>query len=412
MKGHRNLTLVGGISVLLFFMISAACSFSVPSSEGRSFAPTLPFGDNNTIATATAVRETDLPGPAETTPPQTGANTPQIPETGEDMAGSLAEPVTDPPANLEELYERSNPGVVSIIVRVNQGGQVGAGAGSGFILTDKGYIVTNHHVIDGADTIIVRFYNSADIQAQVVGDDPNSDLAIIQVERMAEGAKPLPLGDSGQVAVGDSVVAIGNPYSLGTSMSSGIVSAVGRTIPSGFTPYNIPQAIQTDAAINPGNSGGPLINMRGEVIGINAQIRVSEEGGGNTGIGFAIPINILKLIYPNLLQEGSYRWPYLGVSSPSENALSLSATDVEAQRGALIAQVESGGPSAEAGIREGDVVIQADDQKITSFDDLLGYIAYKKPGDTIQLTIVRDGQQSQVAVTLGQRPGNSDTTEQ
>ena len=203
---------------------------------------------------------------------------------------------------------------------------------------------------------------------------------------------------------GEWVLAIGNPFSPGGSITLGIVSAVGRSIPSGITPFAIPQAIQTDAAINPGNSGGPLINMAGEVIGINAQIRTTGDGGGNIGIGFAIPVNILKQIYPALIERGFYTWPYLGVSSPAETPLSLDATDLQAQRGALIASVERGGPSDQAGIREGDVVVQADNTPINKFDDLLTYIAYRQPGETIMLTVVRDGDRQEVPVTLGERP--------
>jgi len=325
-----------------------------------------------------------------------------IPETGLEP-GQLAGPVTEPPENLEELYERSSPGTVSILVEVNQNGMVGGGAGSGFVLTDNGYVVTNHHVIAGATNIVVRFFNDTDVPARVVGDDPNSDLAILLVQQLPEGTYPLPLGDSSQVRVGDAVVAIGNPFSLGTSMSYGIISAVGRTIPSGFTPFNIPEAIQTDAAINPGNSGGPLINMNGEVIGINAQIRTSGENGGNLGIGFAIPVNILKLIYPSLIENGSYSWPYLGVSTAVDVQGRL-PTNLNAPRGATISEVTSGGPAQQAGLRAGDVVIQADEQQIRSFDDLLTYVAYQKPGDQITLTVVRDEQQRQVKVTLGERP--------
>jgi len=325
-----------------------------------------------------------------------------IPETGLEP-GQLAGPVTKPPENLEELYERSSPGTVSILVEVNQNGMVGGGAGSGFVLTDNGYVVTNHHVIAGATNIVVRFFNDTDVPARVVGDDPNSDLAILLVQQLPEGTYPLPLGDSSQVRVGDAVVAIGTPFSLGTSMSYGIISAVGRTIPSGFTPFNIPEAIQTDAAINPGNSGGPLINMNGEVIGINAQIRTSGENGGNLGIGFAIPVNILKLIYPSLIENGSYSWPYLGVSTAVDVQGRL-PTNLNAPRGATISEVTSGGPAQQAGLRAGDVVIQADEQQIRSFDDLLTYVAYQKPGDQITLTVVRDEQQRQVTVTLGERP--------
>ena len=233
-----------------------------------------------------------------------------------------------------------------------------------------------------------------------------TDLAILKVDTLPEGTYPLPVGDSSKIRVGDAVVAIGNPFSLGTSMSYGIISAVGRTIPSGFTPFNIPEAIQTDAAINPGNSGGPLINMHGEVIGINAQIRTATEGGGNLGIGFAIPSNILKLIYPSLIERGAYSWPYLGVSTsagvgfPGESG----DTNTKAARGALISDVTSNGPAEQAGLRAGDVVTRADDREIRNFDDLLTYIAYKKPGDAITLTVQRGGQEFQINVTLGERP--------
>lgn len=380
---------------LILAMTSLACGLTVDAPDFNQVRPTEQFS-------RPPADEQVEPGV-----PQTGPENEQtavIPETERVEPGNLAEPVSDPPENLEELYERTNPGTVSILTQSSQGGIIGGGAGSGFILTDNGYIATNHHVVQDASTIIVRFYNDADIVAQVVGSDPNTDLAILKVNQMAEGAVPLPLGDSNQVRVGDSVVAIGNPFSLGTSMSAGIISAVSRTIPSGFTPYNIPQAIQTDAAINPGNSGGPLINMNGEVIGINAQIRTAGQGGGNIGIGFAIPVNILKLIYPALIEQGFYTWPYLGVSSPVDTPLSVEAGDLQAQRGALIASVEPGGPSDQAGIREGDVVIEAGDTPIHSFDDLLTYIAYLQPGQTITLTVVRNGEQIDLPVTLGERP--------
>ena len=331
------------------------------------------------------------------------AVTPQVPQTGGQQV-PLAEPVIQPPESLAELYDQVSPGTVSILVGASMSGQMGGGAGSGFLLTEDGYIVTNDHVVEGGDTYIVRFFNDIDVPAEVVGVDPDSDLAIIRVEELPEGARPLPLGDSNGVRVGDSVVAIGNPFGLGTSMSYGIISALGRTIPS-ITQFNIPEAIQTDAAINPGNSGGPLINMRGEVIGVNAQIRTTGEGGGSIGIGFAIPVNILKQVYPSLISEGRYTWAYLGVSSPSD-APGLFQPDEARENpdGAFIAEVVPGGPADQAGLQSGDVVLQADDQEINSFDDLLSYIAYHQPGDQVQLLIDRNGQQQQLAVTLGERP--------
>jgi 2-alkenal reductase len=364
------------IAVLMALMMTTmACGFSIEAPEIERPDIELPGAQPPVQQWPTAPSMDDREG-------QNGQEW-DIPETGLEP-GQLAGPVTEPPENLEELYERSSPGTVSILVEVNQNGMVGGGAGSGFVLTDNGYIVTNHHVIAGATNIVVRFFNDTDVPARVVGDDPNSDLAILLVQQLPEGTYPLPLGDSSQVRVGDAVVAIGNPFSLGTSMSYGIISAVGRTIPSGFTPFNIPEAIQTDAAINPGNSGGPLINMNGEVIGINAQIRTSGENGGNLGIGFAIPVNILKLIYPSLIENGSYRWPYLGVST-AVDVQGRIPTNLNAPRGATISEVTSGGPAQQAGLRAGDVVIQAGEQQIRSFDDLLTYVAYQKPGDQITL---------------------------
>ncbi len=391
---------MGVLAVVLLTSLGCAFSLGAPGLLQQQPAPTNPLNNfPNNAPTASAFGTTPIPPSA------------QIPSTGSRDIGNLGQPVSSTPLSLEQIYNASNPGVVSILVQVNQGGQTGEGAGSGFVLSDNGFIVTNHHVIDGASTIVVRFYNDADSQAHVIGDDPNSDLAILQVDKLAEGAHPLPLGDSSQVRVGDSVAAIGNPFALGTSMSSGIISAVNRSIPSGFTPYNIPEALQTDAAINPGNSGGPLIDMKGNIIGINAQIRTASQGGGNIGIGFAIPVNILKQIYPSLIQNGSYAWPYLGVGSAARNPLALNTNNVQAQRGALISQVESGGPAARAGLQQGDVVIAADGQKISNFDDLLSFIAYKHPGDQVQLTILRGNQQQTVTVTLGQRPSGSGSSQ-
>jgi S1-C subfamily serine protease len=336
---------------------------------------------------------------------------PAVPDAGENEgpdAGdeSAIEAGIQPPSTLAELYESVSPGTVSIMVATGAGGQMGGGVGSGFVISEEGYIVTNDHVVEGGTRFFVRFYNDVDAIAEVIGVDPDSDLAILRVQELAEGVRPLPLGDSDQVRVGDSVVAIGNPFGLGTSMSYGIVSAVGRTIP-GLAGFNIPQAIQTDAAINPGNSGGPLINMRGEVIGVNAQIRTSGAGGGNIGIGFAIPVNILRQIAPDLVSQGFYRWAYLGVSSAT-NAPGMLRPEQAAQapRGAVIADVVSGGPAAQAGMRPGDVVIAADGQRINSFEQLLAYIAYQQPGDQIQLTVHRGDAQQEIMVTLGERRSN------
>jgi 2-alkenal reductase len=342
--------------------------------------------------------------PEETEPEATaeGSGAPQL------EAGSLA-----------ALYDQTNPGVVSIRVYVQQGGMTGQGAGSGFVLDQEGHIVTNNHVVAEAEVVTVIFFNGFEVEAETVGTDADSDLAVVRVDEVPEGVVPLPLAESSVVEAGDWVVAIGNPFSLGGSMSLGIVSAVGRAIPSGATPFRIPRAIQTDAAINPGNSGGPLLNLDGEVVGVNAQI--ASQTGTNTGVGFAIPSDVVRRVVPALIEEGAYPWPWLGVSGTSVNLLIQQANDLSIQRGAYIAQVVEGGPAEEAGLQGatgtetvlgadvpigGDVVVEADGQPIADFTDLLAYVAFRQPGDTVELTVLRDGEQQQVTVELAVRPEN------
>lgn len=316
--------------------------------------------------------------------------------------------------SLVALYKQSNPGVVNIRVEVTRGFMTGQGAGSGFILDNDGHIVTNNHVVAGASRVIVVFYNGIEAEAEVIGTDGDSDLAVVRVDELVEGAHPLPLGDSDLVEPGQWVAAIGNPFELGGSMTVGTVSAVGRSIPS-LTVFSIPQAIQTDAAINPGNSGGPLLNLNGEVIGVNAQIR-SEGTRANAGVGFAIPSNIVQRVVPDLIEKGSYEWPWLGVSGSDVGLAIMRANDLKTQRGAYIATVYPGGPAATAGLQGspdpeqsmvgGDVVIEVDGKPILDFTDLLNEVAFRQPGDTIELTVLRNGQRRQFTVTLAPRPAN------
>jgi S1-C subfamily serine protease len=401
MENRRTLSWIAAIGCgALLLMIAVPIALGVWAFQGGGFNFQLPQQGQNEPRTSAPTQQLIRP----TEQRQTNQNQPQIPETGQNNADHNR-PALQPPSSLAELYQQVSPGTVSILIGVSSGSQMGGGAGSGFILSEDGYIVTNDHVVEGGDQYIVRFFNEVDAEAQLIGADPDSDLAILKVDEMPEGTYPLALGDSSQIQVGDSVVAIGNPFALGTSMSYGIISAVGRTIPS-ITQFNIPEAIQTDAAINPGNSGGPLLNMNGEVIGVNAQIRTGSEGGGSIGIGFAIPVNILKQVYPSLIESGAYHWPYLGVSSSSE-APGLLQPDESNQiegGGAVIAEVVPGGPAEQAGVQQGDVVIHANDQDINNFDDLLSVIAFSKPGDQLKITILRNGQEQTVTVTLGERP--------
>jgi S1-C subfamily serine protease len=244
---------------------------------------------------------------------------------------------------------------------------------------------------------------------------------VIRVDALTEGAHPLPLGDSDQVQVGAWVVAIGNPFGLGSSMTLGIVSAVGRTIPSAETSFGIPEAIQTDAAINPGNSGGPLLNLQGEVIGVNAQIA---SGGtqANAGVGFAIPANTARRVTPALIESGTYQWPWLGVRGSSVNLTLVSANDLPVTRGAYIHAVTPGGPAEAAGVQGstdttmvdgfevpvgGDVVVEADGAPIIDFSALLVAVSGKVPGDTIALTVLRGGERQQIDVALAPRPSEA-----
>jgi 2-alkenal reductase len=323
--------------------------------------------------------------------------------------------------SVQALYEQFNPGVVSIRVFVQNGEQSGTGAGSGFVLDEEGHIVTNNHVVAPADRITVIFYNRVEAEAEIVGLDADSDLAVIKVDALPDGVRPLTLGDSDQVEEGQWAVAIGNPYGLGGSITLGIVSGTGRSIPSGATSFAIPQAVQTDAAVNPGNSGGPLLNLQGEVIGVNAQIATGGTSRSNTGVGFAIPANTVRRVVPVLIEAGAYQWPWLGIRGPSTgvNLLIKEANDLETQQGAYIHAIASDGPADQAGLQGstgseivddievpvgGDVVVAVDGEPIIDFDDLLIEVMSRRPEDTLTLTVLRDGEEQEIEVTLESRP--------
>ncbi|MDI7274967.1 MAG: trypsin-like peptidase domain-containing protein [Anaerolineae bacterium] len=319
---------------------------------------------------------------------------------------------------LVALYRQASPGIVNIKVWLRRGSLTGQGAGSGFVFDNKGHIVTNNHVVTGARQVTVVFHNGLEAEATVVGLDPHSDLAVLKVDNLPEGVHPLSLGDSDRVVVGETVIAIGNPFGVGSSMTSGIVSGVGRTIESGATPFSIPHAIQTDAAINPGNSGGPLLNLKGEVIGVNAQIAT---GGvqANAGVGFAIPANIVAQVVPVLIEKGSYEWPWLGVTGTSVNLAIMKANGLAEQRGAYVDVVVRGGPAAAAGLRGssgtdrvdgvevpvgGDVIVAIDGEPVADFDSLLVEISSRRPGDRVRLTVLRGNARQEFTVTLAARP--------
>jgi putative serine protease PepD len=301
---------------------------------------------------------------------------------------------SESPLSVNQIYRRSYKGVVQVTVSSQAQTPFGSSQsqqaqGSGFVYDSSGHIVTNQHVVDGATSISVKFWNGKTYRATVVGTDSSTDLAVLKVDAPSSVLQPLSLGDSSKVAVGDGVVAIGSPFGLAESVTSGIVSALHRQITSPNN-FAIDDSIQTDAAINHGNSGGPLFNQQGQVIGVNAQIE--SESGGNDGVGFAIPSNTVRSVVSQILATGKAEHAYLGVS-----------LDGNAEQ-ARIAEVRSGAPAADAGLKAGDVVTEIDGSSIGSADELQSVIGAKKPGDTISITYVRGGQSHTVKVKLSARP--------
>ena len=327
--------------------------------------------------------------------------------------------VTDEDQILVDMYSRLNPSVVNITVYLNQDGMLDSFAqGSGFVYDDQGYILTNAHVVHGTDGVEVTFSDGLIREATVVGEDLHSDLAVIKVN-LPDGISSIPLGVMEELAVGQTVVAIGNPFGLEGTLTRGIISALGRTIPA-LTIFSIPQAIQTDAAINPGNSGGPLLNMNGEVVGVNAQIETSGTSDSNIGVGFAIPVSIIRRVVPTLIETGHYDWPWLGVSGYTVNPSLVQAMNLPVEQGAYVSSLTEGGPALAAGLQAttetitqegrqvevgGDVITAIDGQPAKTFDDILVYLSLQTtPGQEITLTILHDGKYQDVNLKLGTRP--------
>lgn len=351
----------------------------------------------------------------------------QQPTTAVQPVPTLAAPadtnVASPSSQQESLvalYDNVSAGTVAILTD--------QGSGSGFVYNGDGHIITNFHVIDGANVIEVRFTSGFMAYGTVIGTDTDSDLAIIKVDAPADELHPLPLGDSDSLKVGQTVIAIGNPFGLDTTMTVGIISALGRTLdairetPDG-RPFTAGDIIQTDAAINPGNSGGPLFNINGEVIGINRAVRTTNftDTGEplNSGIGFAISINMVKRVAPSLIKDGKYDYPFLGISSMDSLSLEMvEALDLKSYTGAYVTSVVTGGPADKAGIiagdkstaipgllSGGDLIIAIDGRETRTFDEMLAYlITHKSPGDTVILTVLRGDEKVDVTITLDKRP--------
>ena len=349
----------------------------------------------------------------------------------------------------EAIYQNVNPSVVTIEIgnkvsgnggpggfghqgngQNNQGSQgriVPTAEGSGFIWDTAGHIVTNNHVVTGADKITVTFSDGSSYDAKLVGTDPNTDLAVIQVTGASVSLlKPVTVGDSTQVKVGEMVVAVGNPFGLANTMTTGIVSAISRSILAGTgsnqngstsaPSFSIPDVIQTDAPINPGNSGGVLVDMSGALIGVPSQIE--SQSGSNSGVGFAIPSAIVSKVVPQLISKGVAVHSYLGISGTSVTPDVVSALNLKAgQQGVLVASVVAGGPADKAGLKAakvdangnpiaaGDIITAIDGKSISSFEDLVAYLSDNtQPGQSVTLHVLRNGSDTQVQVTLGTQP--------
>jgi S1-C subfamily serine protease len=346
-----------------------------------------------------------------------------------DLASTATGPTT---IDVAEIYRRNAPGVVQI-VSTSRGaastdifgdpvpGATQRALGSGFVIDKEGHVVTNYHVVRGASSIEVSFSNQETVSAKVVGTDPSTDLALLDVNVDAKALTPLTLADSDKVRVGDPVVAIGNPFGLERTVTAGIVSALQREVsaPNDFT---IDHVIQTDAPINSGNSGGPLIDAAGRVIGVTSQIETANGGGGNVGIGFAVPSNTVKSVVAQLLSNGKVDRAFLGVTLEDVQPDVAQVLRLPAKQGVLVAAVRPGSPAAKAGIvggttqvvvagesyqLGGDMIVAIDGKQVTSVDQLRDLIASHEPGDTVSITVVdKDGKRTTEKVELARQPAS------
>ena len=319
--------------------------------------------------------------------------------------------------SLIQIFEKNEEGVVQVNIQKSSDVVTSNGVGSGFVFDKNGHVITNEHVVESAEKVVVTFLDGRSYNADVIGVDFATDIAVIQVDADPSLLKPLFIGDSSNLKVGMGVAAIGNPFGLSGTMTSGIISAVGRLLPqeSGFS---IPDVVQTDAAINPGNSGGPLLNSRGEVVGINTAIQSAT--GEFTGVGFAIPSNTIAKIVPSLIADGEYHHPWVGISGRDIDPALAKALNLVDARGFLVVNVVEGSPAGKAGLqgsdetREvdgveypfgGDVILSVDGKIVRQIDDILIHLQrYKAVGDEMVLEVLRDGRVTNFVVELDERP--------
>ncbi len=406
----------GALAFLTVFTCIALFSLSLIVSNGRSVAR----------PSQARLLGTTMPIAQQVATPPKQQVVIQAPPEGVDYESAV----------LMQIYEDVNPSVVNISIYqlgsslhaaevpgLDPNEYYQASGGSGFVWDNDGHIVTNNHVVEGADRIVVRFSDGTMNVASLVGTDTDSDLAVVKVDPTSYTFVPVRRGNLDDVRVGQRVAAIGNPFGLEGTLTAGIVSAIGRSIPARAS-FSIPASIQTDAPINPGNSGGPLLNEKGEVIGVNAQIRSEERA--NSGVGFAIPIPIVERVVPALIGNGGYQHPYIGISGGTLSPICADELNLDpALRGALVLNVLRNTPASRAGLiagtqateplypeicpstRGGDLITAINEAPVGSFDDVLSYLQrFTSPGDTVNLTVLRDGEYYEIPVTLTARPGN------
>ncbi len=351
--------------------------------------------------------------------PSQEIGTPDLITSNGHDATTLGDVLSSSKSNLTliELFEKSEESVVKIKVERIGSADTG-GLGSGFVYDNLGHIITNAHVVDGANKTTVTFLDGSQYSAEIIGEDRFTDIAVIKVSEKPRLLHPLQMGDSSLLQVGEQVAAIGNPFGLSGSMTSGIVSGMGRLIASPDTAFSIPDVIQTDAAINPGNSGGPLLNMKGQVIGINTAILSGT--GEFAGVGFAIPSNTVSKIVPVLIEDGKYHHPWIGITGQDIDPDLAQALQLKQAKGFMIITVVDGSPADKAGLKGrtitletggkeypagGDIIISVDDKEVRKISDILIHLQREKSvGDTMVLGVLRDGEFLHITLELVERP--------
>jgi len=336
-----------------------------------------------------------------------------------ETVGEITSTQTNVQFSLIEIFEKTEESVVQVNVRTADGISKPGNMGSGFVYSEDGYIITNNHVVDDAGVVTITFLDGESYTAKIIGTDPDLDLAVLKVEMGSTYLQPIPIGDSSQLKVGEQITAIGNPFGLSGSMTSGIISQMGRLLPQDSV-YSIPDVIQTDAAINPGNSGGPLLNMKGEVVGINTAIQSAT--GEFTGVGFAVPSNTVKKVVPVLIKDGIFHHPWMGISGSDVDPELAKVRGLNSSKGFLIATVIEGSPADDAGLLgitdtkeidgreyplDGDIIVKIDDKVVRKISDILIHLQREKSvGDEMIMTINRDGSIIEATLVLGERPQN------